>query len=272
MSTTSRGMTTMSESDDTGDDLIAAALADDMSVALPGLQSAERRDLAATASVELQLRVGKILDASLSDEQRREFRDLTAHELSRGKWLERALPHFRAVTAIERAALVAEIVREVLTADPALARAARPTMANVATVTPSRIRQVLDRRGWRWSRVGPITDVWIPGSGSRPELSVAIHVDNRGYLAFNCITVHRSYHASTRVGLAEFVNRWNAETVNPKAVLADVADGAGLHIYAEYAVPAAEKVTIGYLDDVIDRALGAMIEMFECVPEPAACE
>lgn len=262
----------MSESDGTGDDLIAAELADDMAVALPGLQSSERRDLAATASVELQLRVGKALAAGLTDEQRREFRDLTAVEVSRGQWLERALPHFRAVAAIERAELVAEIVREVLTTNPALARAARPTMANVATVTPSRIRQILDCRGLRWSRIGPITDVLLPRSGNCPELSVAIHVDNHKYLVFHCITMHRRYPASARVGLAEFVNRWNADTVSPKAVLTGVDDGAGLHIYAESAVPAAEKVTIGYLDDVIDRTLGAMVKLFECAPEPAARE
>ena len=107
---------------------IAGSLAAELAVVLPGLGPDELSELAQAATIELQSRVGSALDAHLTRAQRAEFRQLSDNSAECTRWMEATLPYFRATTAIERSALIAQIVRTVLTEDPAAARV-RPSKA-----------------------------------------------------------------------------------------------------------------------------------------------
>lgn len=233
---------------------------------LPGLSDEEALDLTRRAFEQVEYRVGQRLAAGLTGEQLQEFEELIdlQHDEQCAEWLTRNVPGYPRVIAVERIAVIADVVR-VVSADLTTVRG-NNWFEEIVRPDLDSIRQIVADRD---------TDDPIP---LRDEASVLVAVDSEGHVAVwsesdsgprrrflvQCEAV-TPIDPERMSEVEQLQDAWNASS--PIVFLRIHTDDHVVRAVAEGRIPLSAGMSVRQLAHHVDLAHGAIAEVMRLLKE-----
>ncbi|WP_460359120.1 DUF5663 domain-containing protein [Mycobacterium sp. ZZG] len=245
------------------DDVVSNWMRVQLAAALPGLADDELQSLALCATKELEDRVGVALWQELDEAARAEFgRLLDEGEGPASQWLDDHVPGYRAIVAVTRARLVADIVDTVVAADAAVVIGDR-SVDELVWTTLEEVERHFTRRGLKYQRDGGGVVISFVEDKDAPLIVVRIRFAGDGeLLTLTAGAPDAMVSNESAATLVEFAKEWNAGRWLPKALVSSSEDAERHMLVGEIAIPVPAPTTREHIGRIVSESLSRLLKLF----------